>query len=74
MENILDKQTRELVAIGASVAANCLPCFRYHYKKIKKLDVLDEEIDEVIEMAKKVKKQPDQHMEELIEKKLEKKG
>ena len=56
------------------MAANCLPCFRYHYKKLKKLDVLDEEIKEVIEIANKVKKQPDQHMEELIEKKLEKKG
>ena len=41
----LDKQTRELVAIGASVAANCHPCF------LKKLNVSEDKIKEAIEIC-----------------------
>ncbi|MFN2341429.1 MAG: carboxymuconolactone decarboxylase family protein [Halanaerobium sp.] len=68
MVDVLDKKTKELVAIGASVAANCLPCFKYHYKELKKLDVLDEEIKAAVKMAETVKKQPDNHMKDLITK------
>ncbi|MDZ7671743.1 MAG: carboxymuconolactone decarboxylase family protein [Halanaerobiales bacterium] len=68
MNEILDKKTKELVALGASVAANCLPCFKYHYKQLKKLDVMNEEIEAAVKMASAVKKQPDKHMRELIEK------
>lgn len=68
MVEIMDEKTKELVALGASVAANCLPCFKYHYQQLKKLNVLEEEIEAAVEMALTVKKQPDKHMKDLIEK------
>ncbi len=30
----MDEQTKELVAIGASVAANCYPCMKHHLAKV----------------------------------------
>ena len=27
----------ELVALGASIASNCMPCFEYHYQKAREL-------------------------------------
>ena len=34
----------ELVAIGAAIAANCEPCFKYHCAKAKKLGVSKDDI------------------------------
>ena len=34
----------ELVAVGAAIAANCEPCFKFHTYKARKLGVLDEDI------------------------------
>ncbi len=33
----MDEQTKELVAIGASVAANCYPCMKHHLAKCRDL-------------------------------------
>ena len=30
--NILDKKTKELIALACSVMADCVPCIRHHYK------------------------------------------
>ncbi|MCL4538311.1 MAG: carboxymuconolactone decarboxylase family protein [Bacteroidetes bacterium] len=32
-----DGQTRELISVAASVAANCLPCLRYHFAEAVRL-------------------------------------
>ena len=32
-----DDQTRELISVAASVAANCLPCLRYHFAEAVRL-------------------------------------
>ena len=34
----------ELVAIGASIAANCMPCFDYHFNKARQLGLSEEDI------------------------------
>lgn len=35
----MDTQMKELIAIGASVTANCVPCLRYHLKKVRETGV-----------------------------------
>ena len=40
---ILDGKTKELIAIGASVMADCIPCIEYHFSAaIKKGATVDE--------------------------------
>ncbi len=40
----MDEQIKELVAIGASVAANCYPCMKHHLAKCEDLGVTAAEI------------------------------
>lgn len=40
----MDDRTKELVAVGASAAANCHPCMDYHVAKCDELGVDREEI------------------------------
>ena len=54
----LHEKTKELVAIGAAIGGNCIPCFKWHYKKCRELGISDEEIKEAIKMAKTVKEIP----------------
>lgn len=49
---------RELVAIGASIASNCIPCVTYHIAKAKKLGLSDALVAEAIELADKVRQVP----------------
>ncbi|MEX2043829.1 MAG: arsenite efflux transporter metallochaperone ArsD [Opitutus sp.] len=51
---------RELVAIGAAIAANCEPCLRYHVNAAQKLGVTIEDITRTVEWAAKVKDAPHQ--------------
>ncbi len=67
---VLEERTRELVALGASVAANCLPCFKYHFRKLNELEVTASEMEEAVNIARKVKENPPRHMEELADKLL----
>ena len=32
----MDRRMKELIAIGASVTANCVACFRFHLKQARK--------------------------------------
>ncbi|MFC1614268.1 sigma-70 family RNA polymerase sigma factor [Gemmatimonadota bacterium] len=52
----MDKKTTELIAIGASVTANCQPCLQYHIAEAFKSGALEEEIAEAISVAKMVRK------------------
>lgn len=54
----LSPTERELVAIGASVASNCIPCVTYHIAKAKKLGLSDEQVTEAIDLADKVRQVP----------------
>ena len=53
-KNMEDKQ-KELIAIGASVTANCVPCLKYHIEKARTLGVPDEEIAESVRIGRKVR-------------------
>jgi AhpD family alkylhydroperoxidase len=47
----MDDQTKELVAIGASVAANCYPCMKHHLAKCENLGVDGAEIRAAAEVG-----------------------
>jgi AhpD family alkylhydroperoxidase len=52
----LDDKTFKLIGLGASIAANCQPCTRYHIKAARDAGITNEEIDEAISIAAAVKK------------------
>lgn len=49
-------QTKELIAVGASVTANCQPCLEYHVQEARKCGVNEDSIREAIEVGQMVKK------------------
>ena len=57
MEN-LSKRDLELVALGASLGSNCVPCIAYHIREVRKCGVSDGHIREAIEVADKIRKVP----------------
>ncbi len=52
---IFDMKTKELVAIGSSIVANCQPCLKYHLKIAKDSGATEEEIEDAMEIARLVK-------------------
>jgi AhpD family alkylhydroperoxidase len=56
--NLWSPAVEELVAIGASIACNCMPCLKYHTDKARSLGVSDEDMAKAVAMAEKVKQTP----------------
>lgn len=52
----MDERSRELVAVGASVTANCLSCLEYHVGKARESGAAEDEIQEAIDVGKMVRK------------------
>jgi AhpD family alkylhydroperoxidase len=52
----LDIRIKELIAVGASVTANCQPCLQYHVSKARESGAEDEEIAIAVAVAKAVRK------------------
>ena len=50
----MTEQTKELIAIGASVAAHCQPCLKYHYAKAHELGVEITDINAAIDVGHQV--------------------
>ena len=42
---MLESRERELVALGAALASNCIPCIKFHIHEGRKVGLSDEEID-----------------------------
>ena len=53
---MLDEKTRELVAIGAAITANCQPCLEYHTAKAHELGVSDEDMLEAVKVGQQVRR------------------
>jgi len=51
----MDEKTTLLICLGASAAANCIPCFEHYHKKASAAGLTSEEILEAVELANKVK-------------------
>jgi 4-carboxymuconolactone decarboxylase len=64
----LSEKEKELVAIGAAIGGNCIPCLEWHYKKSVELGFNNDEMREAFEMAKKVKEVPNKKIYEAAEK------
>jgi len=54
----LTPRERELTAIGAAIASNCVPCIEYHIPQARKVGLSDLQIREAIELSDKVRKVP----------------
>ncbi len=52
----MDNRIKRLIAVGASVTANCQPCLQYNVSKAKEAGVDAQEITEAIEVGKMVRK------------------
>jgi len=52
----MDTKTKMLIAVGASVTANCQPCLQYHVSKARESGAEDEQIAVAIAVAKAVRK------------------
>lgn len=50
-DGVLDKKTKELIAIALSVANHCTGCIGFHTKTLVKLNTSKEELLEVLAMA-----------------------
>ena len=55
MEARLSQTEKELVAVGASVAAGCVPCTQYHVKAVQAAGATTEEIARAVDAALCVK-------------------
>jgi AhpD family alkylhydroperoxidase len=51
----MDERTKKLIAVGASVGANCHPCLEYHIGKARELGIECNEIMEAVEAGKTVR-------------------
>lgn len=60
----LTEKEKELVAIGASIGGNCIPCLDWHYKKCIGLGFSKEEMQDAFDMAKMVKEVPNKKIYE----------
>ncbi len=52
----LDERTRELVAVGASITANCGPCLEYHTRKAREAGADGAEIAQAVDVGRLVRK------------------
>ena len=57
MGNLTVKE-KELVALGAAMGSNCIPCIEYHIPAAKKAGLTAAQIEEAINFADKVRKVP----------------
>ncbi|MBI5447071.1 MAG: arsenite efflux transporter metallochaperone ArsD [Deltaproteobacteria bacterium] len=48
----------ELVAIGAAIASNCEPCFKYHFTQARKLGVSRQNMARAVAVGRAVKEAP----------------
>lgn len=62
----MDEKLKEMIAIGASVTANCIPCIRYHFAKAREVGVTDAEIKAAVQVGKMVRKGAAQKWDEEI--------
>ena len=66
---MIDDKIKELIAIGASVSANCHPCIEYHTAKAREMKIDKAEIQQAVEVGKMVRKgaanQMDKRLAEL---------
>jgi AhpD family alkylhydroperoxidase len=63
---MLDEKTKELIAVGASITANCHPCIQYHVNNAREMEIAEAEIQQAIDVGKKVRKGAASEMDKLL--------
>jgi len=63
---MLDANIKELIAIGASVSANCHPYIKYHIAKAREMKIDEAEIQQAVEVGQMVRKGAADQMDELL--------
>lgn len=58
----LNRRERELVALGAALASNCIPCIEYHVLEARKAGIGNEEILEAVQLGDTVRRVPAQQV------------
>ncbi len=58
MDAELNMRERELVALAAAVASNCIPCVEYHTLAARKAGVTDAHMGEAVRIADTVRRVP----------------
>jgi len=61
----MDDRTKKLLAVGASVGANCHPCLEYHVGRALESGIDRSEIMEAVEVAKGVRRGATTSMDKL---------
>lgn len=56
--NDLTPRERELVALGAAMGSNCVPCIEYHIPEARKTGLTDAQVSVAIRFADKVRQVP----------------
>ena len=54
----LSPRDRELVALGAAMGSNCVPCIEYHIRASRKAGLTDEDIRSAIQHADRIRQVP----------------
>lgn len=66
----MTNETIELIAIGASVTANCQPCLHYHLGKARECGVSDADAAEAVRVGRMVRKGAQHKMDLAIDEAL----
>ncbi len=64
----MDEKTKELIALGASVACNCHPCVKFHTDKARKMGIDAEDIETAFKVGKMVRQGAAGQMDKLLNK------
>jgi AhpD family alkylhydroperoxidase len=56
--NELNSREQSLVALGAALASNCVPCIEFHVPRAKRAGLSDREIEQALEIADKIRQVP----------------
>jgi AhpD family alkylhydroperoxidase len=62
----MDEKLKEMIAVGASVTANCIPCIRYHFTKAREVGLTVTEIKAAVQIGKAVRKGTAQKWDEEV--------
>ena len=66
MSEVLDNKTRQLIAIGDSMAANCVSCLHQHHNAALAAGATVEQIIEAIRIGEATKAQPSAQIKQEI--------
>ncbi len=69
-KRIYSDPVNELVAIGAAIAANCQPCFKYHHQRAQALGVSEDDMTSAVNAAMAVKKMAERETLQLADQML----